>query len=331
MSGRLEIENKVNKATEKTLKSLPDIVTDYYDSSESGMSPKTLQAYINDIKRFVTYLKETNGNVDNEILINCSDTLIRRYLKKNETKEVNGEIVKLSYATRARLWSSLSSFYTFLKRRKEITDNPMEYIKRPPMKDSPKRVFLTEDELNKLVDVVKAKHNVNTKRDLTILYIFITTGMRVSALTEIDVKDIDFDERTLTITDKGDKCHVYPLSDFMVSVLKDYLEKRNVDFIDIDDNGILFPTKLNGTMHRMTPENVRYLIKTYSKKALGNSISPHKLRAAFCNILLKKTNDLFFVSKAVGHSKVTTTQIYLDDSTAEARTKSANIMANILN
>ena len=136
--------------------------------------------------------------------------------------------------------------------------------------------------------------------------LYMTTGMRRDALCQINITDIDFKRKEITVVDKGEKTHVYKLTDETLTAISEWLILRNN--IKHDPTQAAFITYQG---KRITGNSVYNMITDCSRAAFGTPVSPHKLRAGLCSILYEQTHDIEFVRRAIGHSKVTTTQRYI--------------------
>ena len=134
---------------------------------------------------------------------------------------------------------------------------------------------------------------------------FITTGMRRSALSQIDIDDIDFEEKKLKVIDKGYKTFYYDLDDRVMEAINDWIAKRAIKFPLLKTRALFIGSKGG----RLQPERIEDMISHYSKQALGFSISPHKLRAAYCTLYYEATGDIYKVQQAVKHASIVTTHI----------------------
>lgn len=334
MKGRLENTIKTEKNTDYLLSELPQYVTEYYFNLSSKREPKSCLEYIRKIKKFLEFVDKNNlKNID---FTSITDLTIARYMKKLETTEKNGNIVETSFSYRKQNHTILKSFFTYLHKKGYIEKNPMELIEREVGRDHPHRIFLKEDDLKDILSSVETgagtKRMVSRQkewkdRDLAILMLFMQTGMRETALTEINVDDINFDTKTLTIIDKGHEHHVYVLSDKMLDVLQEWLYHREVFLLDYEDTDALF---ISVNRKRITSSAVSKIVRKYTTDALGYEVSPHKLRAAYCNILLNKTGNLYLVSKLVGHKRPDTTEIYLDDTSIKDKEMAAQLITSAI-
>ena len=283
-------------------------------------------------------MTSVNKRKNNLNIADITSTDIGIYLHDIETKTIvnkdgTTEIMPTSFSYRRTVYAALNSFFKYLTDTKIIDKNPITIIKRPKNMDEIQRRRLTKDELRKIVNSVDVgAHNTPLDkafllRDKAILTTFICTGMRESALSEINLEDLDFENDQLTVIDKRHKTHIYSIAPSFKAVLKEWINARE-QVPTIKNKDALFISQRSGD--RLQARNISDVVKKYSQIALGDGVSPHKLRAAFCTTLYEETKDIEFVRDAVGHSSVSVTQRYIvkDNST---RIKSANIMNSIIN
>lgn len=304
MNGRLEHELKLNKNVKKILNDMPQCVSDFYMSIQAVRSPNTCLNYVRKLHHFLDYI-----DVEDISEIDADD--IARYLEHIKyVKDGNGKIKKSSVAYTKLVCCTLNRFFDFLYRRGDIERNPMDNVNRPIRKDSIKRVFLSMDDLNGILGAVKYSYMPKEwhSRDYAILYLFMVTGMRKTALSEINLSDLNFETHNLTIIDKRDKEQVYQLNDDSIRVLRDWILDRDKILYNMGiKEDALFISK-NGK--RMDPQTIYCMVVKYAEKGIGKHVSPHKLRAAFASLYYKETKDIVATKNAVGHADIQTTSIY---------------------
>lgn len=328
MQGRLENAIKAESNIDKILLELPECVSEYYLFLCSKREPKTCLEYLRKIRNFVKFIDEDTKNAN---LKKVKDTDIARYMKFLETTTKNGEVVETSFTYRKANYSILNSFFDFMTKKHYVKENPMLLIERETGKDHPKRKFLKENELRAILESVEygiGRHRDKSwqARDMAILMLFMQTGMRRTALTEINVEDIDFNTNTLVIIDKGHEYHKYVLSPVLMEHIKKWMTYRE-RLLEGKQCDALF---ISANRTRITSAAVFEMVEKYTQDALGYKVSPHKLRAAYCNLLLRETGNLHLVSKLVGHKRVDTTEIYLDDTSEEDKEMAANMITSKL-
>lgn len=328
MKGRLETQIKTENAINVILDNCPDYLIEYYYSIMSSKEPKTCRVCVYAIKKFLTYLNEDLKSIDIKSVTNIDITKYLHEIETIKTYKINSKTNKEECSIRAASASYINSthshlkdFFTYLVQSGYINSNPMENVKRIKRKDIVKRPKLDEDDLKKILKTIEegagssksiAFQEKWRERDRAIFLLFINTGMRETALTEINVNEPDFINNKLTIIDKRHVEHTYFIGASLRQALLDWIKAREIILDGKECDALFISSKLS----RISTRSVQMLIGKYSEEALGFKISPHKLRAAFCTILYDKKKDIEFVRDAVGHSSVSVTQRYIvkDDS-----------------
>lgn len=255
-------------------------------------SLNTINAYKNDLEKYYKYILTIKKNIDN---ITRKD--IEGYLKY-----LNEE--KLSMSTISHNISTIRSFYKFLAIDKNLKSNPIELIELPKLKKRIPKV-LSEEDINKLL-TIKCNNNFDI-RNKAMLELMYSTGVRVSELINISIYDIDLTEDSVRIFGKGSKERIVPLGDMALDSLKDYLKIRK-EMLKKENNDFLF---LNNHGKKLTRQGFFKIIKNIAKeKDIKTEFSPHTLRHSFASHLLKYGADLRSIQELLGHSDLSTTQIY---------------------
>ena len=254
-------------------------------------SDNTIKAYNNDLKKFKNFFKTKDINQINE-------NSIRDYLKylskeKNDTKTISHNI------------STLRSFYKFLLIEKKVLKNPMEYIELPKTKKTlPKTLSI--EEIDKLLDInLTDSFSFRNKAMLELMY---SSGLRVSELTNVKIHDIDVSNCIIRIMGKGSKERIVPLGDYAIRYIELYLKEHREKLIKNELNDYLF---LNNHGKKMTRQGFFKILKVIAKeKNIKTEFSPHTLRHSFATHLLNGGADLRSIQEMLGHSDISTTQIY---------------------
>lgn len=331
MDGRLEHKIKNEKTIAEMLEELPESVSQYYLSRSSSKESKGCVEYVKKIKAFLKFLNSDTKSID---ISQITEDDISKYLHSIEqTTDRQGNIRETTFAYRKQVHSILNSFFEYLRKRKMISENPMDCIERPTSKDVVKRVYLDSFDIHFLLECIdKGAGSDRSKnrqenwrlRDKAIVILLAMTGMRETALTEINMEDLDFFKGTIKVIDKRHKTHIYKMNEAIRTALVEWIEDREVKLSN-QETGALF---ISNQRKRIGVSTIVSIVEKYSLEGLGYKISPHKLRAAFCTILYEKTGDIEFVRRAVGHSCIETTQRYIvDDDTA--KDEAASIMSKV--
>ena len=259
---------------------------------EFGLSDNTLSAYGSDLNQFDIWLK-------NQTLQDVGETDISGFLLHRQSQ---GNSSRSS----ARMLSSLRRFYGYLLRENQITLDPTQLIDAPhigrSLPDS-----LSEDEVDKLLQAPETVHALGF-RDRTMLELLYAAGLRVSELVEMTFQQVNFRQGCIRITGKGDKERLVPVGEEAVVWLERYLIGARQDILGSRQSDYLFVTSRGSNMTRQA---FWHIIKRYAKLAgIDKHLSPHTLRHAFATHLLNHGADLRVVQLLLGHSDLSTTQIY---------------------
>lgn len=307
-NGRLERELKAEEKIKRKLTGLPLIFTEFYYSLEGeGKSYTTLNNYINHTVDFMNYI--TGGKPSNIFYENVKGTQINQYMASIRRKNINGEIVRLGDDIRAARWSSINAFFKFLKSNDYMAVNPMEKTKRPKIKTEHKVIYLNSDEIKAVLDKIRSEASAKrASRDLCIVSLALSTGLRVSAITQIDVDDIDIENNTISVIEKGEKIREIRFGNNLRQLIIDCINDRQKCFSRVETNA-LFVSQW-GT--RMTPQAVRDLVSKYTGNIQGKHITPHKLRASAATNLAANGTSIQAIASILGHENIQTTRRYVE-------------------
>ena len=317
MNGRLEKEIRAKKAMNNKLTSLPRVFKEFYSYLDAeGKSYTTSNNYIDHNIDFMRYINENYP--DGTFYSNVRATNVNNYMSSIRLKEVNGETKRTGDEIRAARWTSINAFFNFLKSYDYITDNPLEKTNRPKIKTEHKVTYWSKKEINIVLKEVKSKATAKKlSRDLCLMSLALSTGLRVSAITQINVDDINFENNTIKVIEKGDKTRYINFGDNLKELIVKCIEDREKSFSNITTDA-LFVSQWG---KRMTTQAVRDLVAKYTTVIKGKHITPHKLRASTAMNLHGSGVDLLTIASILGHENVTTTQRYTqayDDKKADA-------------
>ena len=250
------------------------------------------------------------------------------------TIDNNGSKKESSLSYRQGYHSILKSFFDYLYDNQYINENPLQRIKRPKGEDYVHRIFLNEYELKDVLLAVEtgagndrcvSRQYKWQNRDRVIMMLFIQTGIRETALSEINVEDIDFGTHTIkSVIEKGHKDKIFKMSSKLEGAMIEWIDTRE-KLLNGKEEDALF---ISSERKRISQRSLYEIVGKFTKEALGYSVSPHKLRAAFANLMLEKTNgNIYVVQQLLGHSRTdTTAKIYVKDN----RNKYNDLAANII-
>lgn len=262
-----------------------------YLTVEKGLSSNTIDAYKNDINKFKDYLSKEDKQITN---FNRNDLI--SYI--NHLKDLG-----LQTSTLARSISSLRGLCKFMLLDGIIDEDPIENISTPRGWKRIPRVLGVEEVYELLGKPAGEKLSL---RDRAILEIIYSSGLRVSEVINIKMADINFDAGFITVSGKGSKERVVPINEMTLQTIKRYINELRPSILRKRNSNVLFLAKGGKPMTR---QRVWQLIKRYSR-GLSINISPHSLRHCFASHLLDGGADLRALQKMLGHTDISTTQIY---------------------
>lgn len=326
---RLDTEQKIENKLNRKIVHAPECVIAWNDVLKaSNKTAATRYDFVCKVLSFLDYINY-NYNIFDVSAIRLEHVV--SYYNSIKVKNNNGHITKTSDSFQQSVWSCLNNFFEFCKKRGLMDTNYLkEYISRPQNKDlvriNEDRILLTKNDFKKIMIEVKQSPTQAgfQNRDKLVLLLFITTGIRETALSSIDINDIDMHKNVLNVTDKGNLTHKYILDSSVIDAYNDWLDDRL--FYANENEKALF---INKSGDRLSTRGVSRIVEKYTENALGKKMSPHKLRSGFCSILYAETGDIEFVRRAVGHSKVETTQRYIVTDGNETELAS-NIISKLL-
>ena len=277
---------------------MKDNLEDYlrFSQVERGLSPNTIVSYRTDLEEYLSYLEdqnETSWEVDYLVV----DAFLATQKDKGKAT-----------TSISRMISSLRKFYQWLLRQDIIERDPLVKI------DSPKSerrlpTALSEEEVTKLLDAPDTNTRLGI-RDRAMLEVLYATGMRVSELINLRTGDIHSELKIIRVLGKGSKERLVPITEVALSWLEKYQK-------DVRENQVLKSGQftdvifLNNHGHQLTRQAVWQKIKKYCQLiGITKNVTPHTLRHTFATHLLENGADLRVVQEILGHSDITTTQIY---------------------
>ncbi|MGE7760673.1 tyrosine recombinase XerC [Peribacillus sp. NPDC097895] len=268
-----------------------------YLQIEKNSSHYTIENYRRDILEFFLFLNE-QGMTD---ITSVEYFDVRLFLTNLYEK-------KLSKRTVARKTSCLRSFYKFLLREGDVKDNPFSLVSLPK-KDQRLPRFLYEKEMKQLFSSLKKDSPIGI-RDNALLELLYATGIRVSECCEIKLQDIDLSLGTVLVHGKGKKDRYVPVGGYAQEAIDLYIRTARMEMTSSDAKAHVY-LFVNFRGDPLTPRGVRYILNELIKKsAADGSLHPHMLRHSFATHLLNNGADIRTVQELLGHSKISSTQVY---------------------
>ena len=263
---------------------------------ERNFSLHTIKAYKNDLIRFKLFLIKDKSRI---VFAQINRNDIRNYLADEYE---NGYISK----TVARRLATLKSFFKYLVRVELIEDNISIHVHSPKV---PKKLpsFVDKNLINILMESPPLDTLLGV-RDRAVLELFYSTGIRLSELVNINIGDFSINKKLIRVIGKGNKERMIPYGKPAIRAIKNYLNMRNISFKPVFANSPLF---VNRSEKRISKRTIQRRMNNYIKLvADGRSIGPHLLRHTFATHLLDNGADIRAVKDLLGHSSLSSTQIY---------------------
>ncbi len=281
---------------------------------ERSYSPLTAKEYENDLMQLYRYLLDE---------FNFNENLKINEVTRFEVSEFLSDMVLIkdnAPVTRNRKLFSIRSFYKFLLKNNYIKSDPTRSIESSKTKKRSEPIYLKLEQAKKYINTIKEYNSINKNRDLAIVKLFLYAGLRISELVNLNINDIDFNDNSIKFFGKGNKQRYVPLHHDVIRAIKDYTpERKEIEFKNSDAEKALFISRHG---NRISHRCIQLFVKKYAKMSglkNANKITPHKLRHTFASILYKKTKDIRVLQDLLGHSNISTTQIYTHTDTSQRK------------
>lgn len=321
------------------LSDLPPYVKDFMRSIDTTTQPRTRIAYAHDIKYFFEFLQSENPYLKKKEMHDISysdlDSLssrdIEEYLDYLSYYVRDGREYTNDNASKKRKLVGIRAFFKYLYVNDCISQNITEKVKTPKIKEktivrmeaNETADFLDNVEYgSKLTQRQQKFHERDKTRDLALMTLMLSTGLRVSETVGLNIDDVDFDNSRVKVTRKGgNEAFVY-FSDEATSYLMDYIEIRK-KIVPVDGHeDALF---LSSQRKRISVRSVENLVKKYASVTTPlKKITPHKLRSTYGTALYQETGDIYLVADVLGHKDVNTTRKHYADIEQERKRGARN-------
>lgn len=308
VAGRLEKETQFYDKMKIKLQGMPKIFSEYCTSMRANRKAyTTVGVYINNVLHFANFVYD--GKIPEDFYKNIVPGDVESYMISLETRETKSGIKRTGDDILQARWSSLNTFFEWLIQRGYIEKNPMRIVSRPKNNTEHKVTFLTKTEINKLLKAVE--HNPNkviAARDKALFSLAIATGMRASAIVNINKEDIIWDDGIIKVIEKRQKVREIPIGENIMGVLKEWIAVRDMAFGDFDGTA-LFISQKNG---RLSPDAANDALKKYCSEAgIQKKITLHKLRSSAATSLAAAKVDIQTIGNILGHRSTATTLRYV--------------------
>ena len=278
---------------------------------EDGKSPKTIESYIGDIRGFIEFLGskgvEFNGNLQRFYVVSYKNFLVD---SNYEVATINKKINSIH---------ALNRYLVSTGAMKEIVvENSKDRIKIAYGSEKQVEVY-SDKEVERILFYIQNEEKVS-KRNKVVVMLLLYTGVRVSELCSIKIKDIDFLNYSIKIYGKGGKFREVPMKFDLADVIKEYIKDRDYtvkdsEYLVIGQRGALKRDAINTMLERLTKDI-----------GMVNKLKPHTFRHTFCTRLINRGVPISTVSKLAGHSSVDTTATFYINSSREEKLKAVNLL-----
>jgi integrase/recombinase XerD len=281
-------------------------------SVEKGFSNNTLDAYKNDLSQFAEFICKQAAKEDKQQVtwVSVDRAIILDYLVTLREKSY-------APATMARKVAAIKSFFNFLVAEGALKNNPTEGITGPKVgKALPKAISV--EEVEKLLEQPDKVNTPEGKRDKAMLELLYATGMRVSEMVSLNVRDVNLKAGFVRCFGKGSKERIIPIHSKAIKAVKTYIDDARPRLARADEEAALF---LNRRGQRLTRQGLWLILKGYAQKArIESDITPHVLRHSIATHLLHSGKmNLRELQELLGHANISTTQIYTHLTTEHLR------------
>ena len=331
MSGRLEQEQWYESKNRILLKKMPAIASQYYSyfKSSGSRTEASCFTYLSKLSMYFIFLSDRHMNPNNVVIYKKIKPVditfyIDNYRGTGDKKKGDSTV--------AVMFNAIKSFYSFLENNDYIDKNPCNRLKAPKVNQASKPVALTKEEINKVKNHIlyaeKSFYNNDENeeywrlRDYLIFILGCRTGLRCSAITNIDIEDINMDEKYIVVVEKGDVLRNIQFGDNTKEIINMWLKARS----RIMPNSSLHALFISKKRNRISPAEIGRMIEKYTSEVIPNKhITPHKMRSTCATNLWEETHDIYMVANQLGHKNLANTKRYTDIAESESR-RVANIM-----
>lgn len=315
----------MNTQEEKLLKYVskyPRYMMGYYYNLQSFQSFRTKDTYIKGVCSMLDYFVNEGIDINNTNNFDIDNINMYFYSIRYTTR--GGTETMTSVAYRKTKWSALNNFFKYMVSTGKMESNPLgeNGVKREHGRDHVKRVYMEKSDISHTLYQLSKSKSRFSERDMAIIFTFLQTGIRLSALSRLNVSDIKFqtsdaadpsidniEGAIIVAIDKGNKIDDYLLSKTAATILYKWLAKRQL-YLDINklNSEAVF---INRDFDRLSIWGIEEVVKKYCPAVDGKQITPHKLRATFATHLLNETKDIELVRERMHHESIETTKLYL--------------------
>lgn len=327
MNGNEEYELRIERRikcylTEHSyLKSLKGFVNDIYSDS----SYITIYEYERRVGSFLKYINKKEENITYDDY--------KSYMASLKKTTSSNQILSYSALKKYSTYLMMSG-YSKIDYMKDV--KPPKKIEKIETKEKREKGYLTKSEITKYINNVKKEINKSGQsrekemwavRDLTIITLLLSTGMRCSALFKLNIDNVDLIKKRIITIDKEEKIEEHFISQELCDLLEKWIFYRKL-LLSNNDTDALFISSIH--KERLVQKGISDIVKKYAYNIEGKNITPHKLRATYGTQIYENTHDLYMVQQCMGHSSPTTSELYIRGKKNEGREKASTIMGKMI-
>ena len=273
---------------------------------ELGLSNNTIKSYVLDCELFINFLNNEGIN-----FIDASKNDLRNFIITRLNHVTYRKSKESNLSVRRRV-SSIKKFYHYLFLKNVIKFDPMINMKMPKIRRKDIDV-LSEQDVNLLIEGTLKRNDDLALRDLALIYLLYSSGLRCSELINVKLADMNLDKREIRVIGKGNKERVVIFSKMTQQILSSYIDSSRKKLLAKweKENDFLF---LNSKGDQLTSRGLEFILDSVVKKAnitLGIKLHPHAFRHSFATRLLRNGADISFVQELLGHESISTTEKYI--------------------
>lgn len=325
MNGRLEKETQFYAKMEDKLRHMPAIINEYYVSLRANRKSYTsIGVYISNVLHFAKFLYGESLPDKFYQMVQIAD--VERYFISLEVRVTADGEKRVGDDILQQRWSALRNFFDFLIKRGYLNSNPINGVDKPKNQTEHSITYLTKAEISKLIKAIDQNTSkITAIRDKTFISLGLATGMRVSAIVNINIDDIDFDNNIIRVIEKRKKVREISIGDNVKGQLLQWIKARNDYFGELNTNALFVSQK----RERLSDDAANKALKKYCEQAgINKKITMHKLRSSAACMLAKNQIPVKAIAKQLGHAQISTTMRYLDVFNEDME-KSKNILDNL--
>lgn len=326
---------------DQIISQMPRYVTQFFRGISQTHAPGTRLMYAREIQHFFDYIIDVSYDknitsymdISLDVLSSIDHEFIEDYLYHLQTYKdpKTGVQRKNGDTTLKRKLCALSVMYKYLYKHDKVTENPVSKVDMPKIHEKA-IVRMDAAETANFLDTVEYGNNLSNRqqkfhdkskvRDLAIMTLMLSTGIRISECVGLDLNDVDLDNTSLHIIRKGGKEAIVYFSDEAADALKEYLKERKKIDAEKGSEQALF---LSSQRKRLGIRSIEKMVKKYALASVPlKKITPHKLRSTFGTALYNETDDIYLVADVLGHNDVNTTRKHYADMDDYKKRQSRN-------